>query len=235
MRTFLSIIILGIFLTGCEESIPPQQAHISILIDRTEVDGHKPHSDELIQQIKPQSPESGVTITLQSISDITYNPKQTFVLPEATLGWMGNEDQRRKNIKKFYKQFGDSIEASNQKVTSFNRSEIYRSLVEELNRLSPISGTKKVLLFSDLKEHSFFSVYNKQHLRLLEKSPEQVARLFIKQATPATDLKGIELAILYQPTLEDARFFSQLLSVYKSILEPKGVKIIVGFHHKIGL
>lgn len=234
MKKHIIILLTGMLLTGCEEAIPPQEHHTVVLIDRTEIDGYKPSATELIQQIKPQSTEAGVRITLRSISDITYNSKQTFELPKATLGWMGNEDQRRKNIKKFYKQFGDSIETSNQKEHRFSRSEIYRSLIEELNQLAKVSGTKKVLLFSDLKEHSFFSVYNKQHLDLLEKHPKKVQKLF-EQAIPVDDLKGIELHILYQPTLEDAHLFSQLLAIYKKILEPKGVTITVGFHHKIKL
>lgn len=236
MKFFISIICIGLLLTGCEEPVPQKVQYTTVLIDQTEKDGYQPNAKELLTQIIPNRASDGVHVTLRSISDITFNPKQTFVLSKATLGWMANEDKRRKTLKKFYKRFEDSLVTFHRETKGFQRSEIFKSVVEELNELTKVEGTKKVLLFSDLQEHSFFSVYHKHHLYLLEKHPEKVQQLF-EEAIPITmnNLKDIELHILYQPTLKDAKLFSQLVTLYKNILEPKGVIITVGFHHKIQL
>lgn len=234
MKKFIQYVVIGILLTGCEEEIPQQEHSISVLIDRTDVNGYKPTSEEVLRLVKPKIDADGLELSLLSISDIYYNPKHTFVLSKAVTGWLANEDKRRKKIKRFYKQFSDTLTVNNQKNYGYGHSEVYKTLITELNHLSEKEGIKKVLLFSDLQEHSFFSVYNKQHLRLLRNHPKKVLTLF-KQAMPVDEVKDVELHILYQPTKADAELFSQMLSVYRNLLKPKGVKIKVGFHNRISL
>jgi hypothetical protein len=103
----------------------------------------------------------------------------------------------------------------------------------ELKSLSKKEGTKKLVLFSDLKEHSFFSVYQKSDVAKLLCREEQILQEFLSQTELPDDLSGIALHIVYSPNLAEDQVFTAMIQLYESIFESRGVELHISNEKKV--
>ncbi|QMU66229.1 MAG: hypothetical protein GKR88_19395 [Flavobacteriaceae bacterium] len=235
MKRYLFVLFLLTLLTSCEDEIMPSQHTVSILIDRTDPEGYAPSGEFILRALPKVHLADGLELSITNIGDTHYNERQSFLLEKGETGWLANEDKRRKQYKFLKKQFADSLTAFNARDYQYIRSDIFRSLAKELNRLGRKKGKRALWLFSDLKEHSFFSVYNPKDVYRLAKDPEKVAREFESSIPLVENLSGVTLVIIYKPTLDDTELFSQLVRLYRTILEPKGGIIKIGIQNQIRL
>lgn len=231
------IIILCITLTllhACEEVPTPINNTLSVIVDRTE-ETQEVTSSYLLKFLEPQNIYDGIEISLLNISDTKYNDRQSFEIGQGKTGMLSNEDQRRKRIRLLKKQFDKQLKASNQKTYDYQRSDIFRVFAKELNRLSKLDGNRSLVLISDLKEHSpVFSVYGKGKQQLFNHL-DDVKKVFESSINIEDNLQGITIYIMYQPNVSDAELFSQLITLYKSIVESRGATVIVGYHYKTSI
>lgn len=228
----ITFLLVQLFLMSCNDGITPEEYTISILIDRTDPDGYLPSEEFILGALPKIDLTDGLELSVTNIGDTHYNDRQSFLLEKGETGWMANEDQRRKQFKLLKKQFAGALSKFNSQEYDYDRSDIFRSLAKELDRLSIQKGNREIWLFSDLKEHSFFSVYKPSDLYRLSKYPQKVVTEFNASTGLPQDLSGITLVIIYQPTIEDAELFSSLVRLYRKILEPKGVTIKVGIQNQ---
>ncbi len=94
----------------------------------------------------------------------------------------------------------------------------------ELNRLaSSDASVKKLIIYSDLTENSdWFSFFKKTNQNKLLKRPHIIEKAFLKEYKLNDNLSGIQIYLVYQPTLETETIYRKLSALYKSILEKRG-------------
>jgi hypothetical protein len=225
-------LVLLILLVGCQEYEPKFQ-YLSAIIDLSEQGSYRPSSKEILSYLENGHPSDGLELSLSYVSETRYADKHQFVLPKGATGLLSNEDSRRTKRRLLLSQFKDTLGNIQKNFKALTHSEIFRLVTNQLSRLSKMTGSKTLLLFSDLKEHSsLYSVYNKRQLQILLKSPELVAKKFCEQVQLNQDLSGITIHVLYQPKLEDDQVFTALVALYRVVFEAKGAVIKVSKTHK---
>jgi len=230
MKTlYITIIgLIGLLTVNCTEPHEPQWQHLSVAIDKTEANGTMPRVDDILKRLHHCHLSDGISLTIIPISDIRYTTRQNFLLDIGETGWLANEDTRRMLRKRLFGLFKDSLEEMTSKKQDLKRSDIFRAIINEINALASKTGKRTLLVYSDLKEHSFFSVYNKRQLKELFDSPSKVKNLFESQMEISSDLSDITIIIVHVPVFEDQLLFTQMVDLYKDVLEPRGAKVIVG-------
>ncbi|WP_299213548.1 hypothetical protein [uncultured Dokdonia sp.] len=234
MKTIILLFAVTFFI-GCSDSEQLQTRTFSFLIDRTEDAVTPPTADYLLKRLPKHSPNDALELCYSIIGDTPYATSQCFVLGKGETGILANEDTRRKENRLLYKQFSDSLAMQNKREYSFERSDIFRTVVTELEKLSKKEGNRELWLFSDLKEHSFFSVYDPQSQAQLFKNLEKAAKLFEREIDTDTDFSGINIRIVHRPSVRDAKLFSQMVLLYRKVLEPEGINIHVGIDNQINI
>ncbi|WP_439131461.1 hypothetical protein [Polaribacter sp.] len=226
----LSLFILVLIMISCEDHIPTTQ-HLSVIVDVTDAKHAKPKTNDVLNYLEQGSPSDGLEITLRYVSETRYAPKYQFILRESAVGWLSNEDTQRRRKKKLLQQFKDTLEHT--QIKESPRSEIFRLVCSEIKSLNKKEGAKKLVLFSDLREHSFFSVYQKYDVGKLLHQEEQVLQKFIRQAELPEDLSGIALYIVYSPKLKEDEIFTAMIKLYQSIFESRGVELHISNEKKV--
>ena len=216
--------ILTIFI-GCED-YEPTTTHLSCIVDVSDKTSYKPRAKDITSYISKGHDSDGLEMTLRYVSETRYAPSYTFTLGKGEVGFLSNEDTRRRKRKRILQQFQDTLQVANHRKEP-KRSEIYRLLVSELNRLSKVEGHKTIVLFSDLEEHSFFSVYRRSDVQQLLKKSKQTGKRFTKAAKLADDLQGITLHIIYTPSLHEDKVFTAMIQLYRNLLESRGAKLSI--------
>jgi len=229
IRTYLGVLLICL---SCEEHIPTTQ-HLSAIIDLTDLQNNPPSTSDVLNYVFKGHPSDGLEINLRYVSETRYTPKYRFVLQESEVGWLSNEDLQRRKRKKLLQQFTDTLKG-NQLLES-KRSEIFRLVCEELTSLSKKQGSRRLILFSDLKEHSFFSIYQKKDMAKLLYDADAVKRQFLSKVNLPEDLSGIELHIIYNPNLEEDTVFTAMIGLYREILECRGVELFISNEKKVML
>lgn len=224
------LILLVILFTRCNEYLPTEQ-HLSVIVDLTDVDSEKPSYKEVVSYLKKGHASDGLSLSLRFVSETRYAPTYQFELPIGETGLLSNEDTRRTKKKLLLRQFKDTLGGIQNELSP--RSEIFRVVVDELNRLSTRKGNRTLLLFSNLEEHSFFSVYNKKSVQQLLSQPELVVEQFKSEVNLNDNLSGITLQIIYTPSLEEDRVFTAMIELYQSLLESRGVVLKVITEKKV--
>ena len=228
------LIMIFILILGCDGNIESIQNSLSVAIDQTEGNSYRLSSDFILNELKTIGLQDGIELSLIAISDTRYTIKQRFLLEQGETGWLANEDLRRKQRKLLFKRFKDSLVAFNSNTKILDRSEVFRVVVTELNRLALNTGNRKLIISSDLKEHSsIFSVYNPNGLRLLLNKPKEVVSIFESSVSLMSDLSGITIQLIHKPSLQEAELYSKLVSLYTIILESRGATVVVGYHNTI--
>ncbi len=225
------VIILLVLFIGCEEYHPTTK-HLSTIIDLTEEDSYKPSAKEVLSYLENGHSSDGVELSLRYVGETRYAEKYQFILPTGETGWFSNEDTRRTKRRMLLQSFNDTLSSYENRLSL--RSEVFRLVTQETNRLSKLSGSRSILLYSDLKEHSsLFSVYDKRQVKQLYKSPKLLAQNFSKKVPIAKDLSGITIHILYQPKLQEDQLFTALVALYRAVFESRGASVKVSKTHKI--
>jgi len=219
----LAIISLLILLARCEGYIPSTQA-LSVIIDATDGENRDARFKHISSHLYKGHSSDGISISLRYVSETRYAPSYEFELPIGDVGLLSNEDARRRKRRMLLSQFKDTLENTKRGLSS--QSEIFRLVVDEANKLSKISGRRSILLFSDLKEHSFFSVYKREDLQKLLTSPELVVQEFTDEVSLNENLSGIAIYIVHTPSLEDDKVFTAMIGVYRTILESRGATLV---------
>ena len=225
MKTLFKLIVILLCCTACED-YQPQTHHLSVLVDLSDTESYMPSAKEILAFVPQQHSSDGVELTLRYVSDTRYAPSYQFKLGQGEVGFLSNEDTRRRKHKKLLRQFTDSLAVTSKRPEN-QRSEIFRLLTSELHRLSKTDGTKTIVLFSDLEEHSFFSVYNKRDFWQLLKQPERIAQRFAEATAIPKDLSGVTIHIIYTPKLEEDAVFTAMVNLYRKLLESRGAKLLV--------
>ena len=234
MRNVILMLLVVLVSTACQDAHTSKRTQfLSVIIDRTGIPV-QPEASYVLKYLYQGELFDGIAISLTEITDTQYNPQWNFQLEAESSGLLSNEDQRRKRVRLLKKKFSDRLVRSNEKTYDYQRSAILNVVAKELKHLANTSEKGRILLFSDLREHSsLLSTYHSKTLLQLLRNPKVIQEYLEKQLALPKDLSGIELHLLYQPSLEEAELFSDLVKLYRLMLEPKGVKIIVGYQHTI--
>lgn len=234
MRIDILFSMLLFTLVGCQSEEQPKTYNLSVIIDLSDTDNYKPSAEEILSFMPNMKHSDGLTIRLRYVTETRYSDTYSFTLETGVMGLLSNEDQRRRKRKRLLKSFRDSLSHLNSNHVALKRSEIFGVISDELKILSNREGERIVLIFGDLKQHSaYFSVYRKHDVHALVNNPEAITKRFADQFTLADNLSGINMHILNTPKLEDDKVFTAMVRWYRSLLEPKGVKVNVGFVHHI--
>jgi len=220
--TLLKIAFISIGFSACESSEQPSNTQrLSVFIDRT---GNpiQPSSEQLFNHLDTSRVFDGFSLSLMNVTDNPYNKSERFEIPATSAGLLSNEDERRRRIKVFKHKVSECLILSNRQNYNYQQSVIFEVVVKELARLSKYKDGGVLVLYSDLQEHnSEFNSYRRLNKLSLEKR--------FKNELSALELTNIKLYITYQPdTPSQSKQFSNMLQLYQSILEPKGLKIYVG-------
>ena len=230
MRALLLLLIL---LAGCQQYQTTNQ-YLSTIIDLTEEDSYKPSTKEVLSYLEKGHSSDGIELSLRYVGETRYAEKYRFILPTGETGWFSNEDTRRTKRRVLLKSFKDTLNKYKKGLSP--RSEIFRLVVDEANRLSKFNGIRSILAFTDLKEHSsLFSIYDKRQLQKLYKSQKLLAQEFSKQVPIVKDLSGITIHILHQPKLQDDQLFTALVALYRAVFESRGASVVVSKTHKFAI
>ncbi len=217
------LLALLVLFAGCQEYKPKTQ-HISVIVDLTDEDSYKPTYNEIASYIAKGHSSDGLFISLLYVCVTRYALSYEFELPIGETGFLSNEDTRRRKKRMLLSQFKDTLENTKRGLSP--QSEIFRLVAEELNKLSMVNGTRNILVFSDLEEHSFFSVYKNQDVQKLLLQPELVVQQFANEVSLSDDLSGITVHIIYIPSLEEEKVFTAMIGVYRILLESRGAILI---------
>jgi len=234
MKTYI-ISLMILFLTACEEYQPNHQ-HLSVIIDLTDTDSYRPRPEELLSHLHTAHESDGLSLYLRYVAETRYASRQLFSLAKGETGLLSNEDQRRRKRKALFQRFSDTLTAENSKQKELPRSEILRLVADELSELSKQTGDRKLLLYSNLQEHSdLISLYRPKDQERILRSPKKVAASLVKKLSLPNDLSGIAIHIRYTPTLEDDKYYTAMVQLYRELLEPLGATLIVGMDNHIKL
>lgn len=222
MKKIIGTFLIVMLFTKCEEHQPTTQ-HISVLVDLTDANSYQPHADEIFSYLEQGHSSNGLALTLRYVAETRYAPSHQFQLATGEVGFLSNEDTRRRKRKRLLTQFKDTL--TNYKIGLSPRSEVFRLVVDELTIFSQEKGKRSLLLFSDLKEHSFYSVYKKQDVQELLLHPKRIQERFENATVIPDNLTGIAIHIIYTPSLKEDRVFTAMVDLYKKVFESRGATI----------
>lgn len=230
MKTF---IILTLALLTTLASVYVIQKSVSKLPTTTEVTVMRDITDTLVSEpnlddIKviynlESSPWNGAVFRFVDITDVTYNHTyEKRIMPENE--WMGNEFDRSKKVKEFYKDIAQILDTTLPKTKGKKKSSIYLPIVTELNRLKEsTSDNKTLLIYSDLTENTnTFSFYDKNNIEKLRTNDKSTEDYFLN-LTPLHDLEGVRIFLIYQPKNHKSdEDFTLIATFFKTQFEKKG-------------
>jgi L-rhamnose mutarotase len=232
MKNILYALVI-LVLIGCDDSTGLQTRNFSFLIDRTEANANFPKPEYLLRKLPNRNPDDALSLCFATIGDTRYTQSRCFVLGKGKTGLLANDYERKQQWELLEQKFSDSLALENHREHHYDRSDIFRTVVAELDKLSKSGGVKELWLFSDLKEHSFFSVYDPHDQRTLFQNMDRVVQRFEKEMKSTNDWSGIRVRIVHSPDREQEAVFTQMLEVYRRVLEPKGVMIQIGLQDQI--
>jgi hypothetical protein len=207
--------------------------YVTLAIDQTEGIPFSLSHDQVLQPMQEVPLHDGIELSIITITDFHYADKYSLFTGTGETGWLANDHERLLERKKLFSSFKETLTPFYSDTVRTNRSEIYRVVMKEINELAQKSGSKTLIIDSNLQEHSFFSVYNKAHVHQLFHNLDTVVKLFESAHAPHDDLSEITLIITHTPKPEDQQLFSQLLRLYRTILEPRGATLQIGLNQKI--
>ena len=234
MKTLLVIFVLLDCLTVTSICLYPRYMKgdaiaETVIIDKTDSFLATPDIHEIGTPIQiDENQWNGINLRIQTISNLDFNKIIDVRLPSRN-AIFSNPDERDREVKAFTQRTANVIDSINREEIGKPKSSIYRSVVTELNWLASQRAAKKIaVIYSDLSENSFFSIYKPKDRNLLKTHPDQVKNLFEQAAKPA-DLTGSEVHFVFRPKSEiENDNFSLMAQVFKSILESAGAKVYIG-------
>jgi len=171
---------------------------------------------------------NGEVVRIQPITENGFNIVECHKIQRVASSALGNEYQRRSELKKFYSSIDSSLQLLKQGRTRRSGSVIFKILSEELNHLNKSKADKKILIInSDLIENSFIDFTNPSNIERIRNNPNEIEKL-LTDKYPVSDLKGITIYILYKPVNKwDSERFEIVSDFYKKLFESKGAIVNV--------
>jgi len=201
----------------------------SVIIDKTDSFLANPDIHEIGTPIQlNENKWSGINLRIQTVSDLDFNKVIEIRLPSRN-AMFSNPDERDLELKAFTQRAATVMDSITREKAGKPKSSIYRSVITDLNWLASQKAVKKIaIIYSDLSENSFFSIYKPKDRSLLKAHPEQVKNRF-EQAAKPLDLTGSEIYFIFRPKSErENDTFSLMVQVFKSILESAGATVYIG-------
>jgi hypothetical protein len=171
---------------------------MTIAVDQTDLLNEYPAAAQLLLPLGLKDNLSmGVTVTVQPLTDRDVNPTFTFTL-EREDALTGNKELRPAVVTAYIKKVQRCLDSLRPQ-KPMKQSIIFRSVVEQANRLLETSTQKRYLvMISDLMEHAETDFYDQDTQYALAHDPEQMQQRLEKNLS-LRDMKGIELWLLYRP------------------------------------
>ncbi|QMU63193.1 MAG: hypothetical protein GKR88_02160 [Flavobacteriaceae bacterium] len=226
----LKLFILCLLLSGCHEYVR-QQVEFTIVNDNTGSFDHQTmdiQANDIVDLFELNtSPLNYGRARTRFLSDVSLEHTWHISLP-----FVSDAEYQRYVREAHIRQFGQQIDSILTKLKTASQgkpaSNLFTPIVRELQRLENSQADKKILvIYSDLfhNDHEY-SVYRRTaNLTVFE----QEATQFITQKMNGLgSLQGIEVYVVYQPTLQTDRKFSIVSRVFSEILEAKGAQVSVG-------
>lgn len=170
----------------------------------------------------------GVSIRLTTITEYAYNQVYQLTLQDQ-LFLLGNPTERDTAIRQFTQELATKIKLIQQEKIMRDASDIYTTLVRELNQLAKEHASQKLaIVYSDLKENTpLFSVYDSTGAFVLRQHPEIVQQQLLAMAKP-DDLSGIQLYFIHTvSSSKDNAQFVAMSEVLTNIFTASGATVFV--------
>lgn len=236
MKLILIILLISIT-NACNKSPQEQGFYIALIKDVTDEHILQPQAQSILALFNlSENKSNSANFRYSEIRDLSLVPVTTFYLPdECTTESKNSKNEphfREKLILTFYDTIKKVLSKPNiNNDSSFlNHSECFRSICNELNVLAQNSSSKRILIvFSNLFENSkILNVYSRKSKNLLNKEPGKIKKIFQNMHMLPDRLNGIMTVFVYQPkNREDDKQFNAMVSIYKSLLQERGAKVII--------
>lgn len=226
MKT-LAVLLFTLLLSHCytnREFDPSSCVAVSVWWDKTDtIAGPTIESIHNLFGLKADHSQ-GAWFRTGMIKDVEFTLSDEFyVEPQSFL--TSNIAERNKEIDQFYDNTKNCLIKQEESPTGRGHSSIYNVVAREANLLSKQKGIKHLILFSNLFEHtSTFSVLNHKDYYRLVNHPDEVIQEFSNRI-PLSDLHGVKLIVIYQPTYIHEEKFKRMVKVYREIFSSAGAEV----------
>lgn len=210
------------------EYISPYTVNETIIVDKTDSFLAHPTWREILEPLNSNQKEwNGFNIRFLTFSNVDMNPVSEARLPEE-VALLSNPGERSTKVGEFINKVETLVDSINKETRGLPKSSIYKTLIEEANRIAATDAKKKfVLVYTDLADHTdSFSIYAAKDKELLRNHPEAVIEKFRRIISPSK-LHGVEIYIIFQPKseVENENFNLMYSKVYRPLLEGAGAHL----------
>lgn len=161
------------------------------------------------------------------LSDVSYDQIEQIRIP-----FVSDNEYQRYVREADIRQFGQQVDSVLTRLAYASHgkeaSNLFTPLVRELKRLETSQANTKILvIYSDLfhNDHEY-SVYRRvPNVSVFE---QELTEFMTQKINPLGDLHGIDVYVIYQPTLKTDQKFTLVSRVFTKILQEKGARVSVG-------
>ena len=172
----------------------------------------------------------GANVMFTSISDFRFGKKSTVRLNSVSLA-ESNINDRRKEINGFHSKLKQALKEYSITVPPTSQSFVFYTLMRSLDELASCKEcyTRKMVLISDAHDNTdTFSVFNNQHIALMQNNPDSLERKLDVLYPVEHSLQGIELIICHIPRSQDEDYRFQIITDFlKRYLSKKGITVVI--------
>lgn len=230
---FISIAVLLFCFSGCQEKSELKSIAVTVLQDQTESFMVSSASEKekimALFEIDERNIETignGGVFRFKPIRNVDYT--QSFEYKLASVEYEDvNRGVRLKEIQSFKQGIGKTLDENSSAVSHLNSSSVYLPIIGELERISKLTATKKVIIvFSDLNENVPGGIQSyKEYTKGKEHIKERLRKL-----SELPGLNGVTIIFQYYPKdeLSNARY-RIMLGAYEDLLTDKGATVSTEF------
>lgn len=233
----ISLIVLLVMVTSCKHSEAfsffqdPQSSAITLLLDNTDQLQVKPSGKEIAALFEFHNDDiyNGYSLRMRKLSAINLSDVyEKVILPQNV--WTGDHLRRTAEIRAFRSQITtvvDTLAKENSK--DEQTSVLYRTITEELNKLSALKSTVKTcVIYSDLRENSEDgNYYSLSTLTKMKLNPDATIK-HLEGVAALSDLSGVTIHVVYKPkSYKDELAFDIIMGMYHKMWERHHATVIV--------
>ena len=224
------LLLAGVIAAYC--TYQTDNSEVTVVVDITDSLPATMHIDAeaiLAQSGLSKNKWEKVLVRVMAITEYDYNEIRVLTLPDRFL-LFSNPIDRDTEIDAFNKQLSATINSVVKEQTKKQRSNIYVSLVHELNKLATSKAKHKALiLYSDLCENTpLFTIYGCSNYLKLKEHPDAVRKILFSAARP-NDLHGVSIFFTYKPeSIRSNDAFTLMYNLFKDIFFEAGADVHVG-------
>ena len=231
LHTFLFTTLLA-FTTTCT-SPANESVRATVLVDFTDDHLYLLDKNALVDQLGLEHDniwhESSFKVDI--LGAVPYHVGTDRVEISAGDPFFGSLPARRDSVNAFKKRAYCCLASLDSLPVGHDASSIFIGVSRELNELARCSGSRTLIIYSDMLEHqkNGSSAYDDDFLALMRDSPDSCLKLLGGSPDgimPLPDrLDGIEVNIICVPDREDLERFHIVSNWYKKILEERGATV----------